>query len=1032
MTTNYKNIKFRYQWLALLIFLLLLAGAVAHNLFKSYNDLISLEEQRLITQARVINTNLSAQLHGTDHILQSMSTNLGLTSPDKWQSLIPNQRIEVITQAILGVRTLLAMDANGIVRLSNHRELIGKNLNNRDYFQIAKKNPDQSTLYVSSPFKTLLGSWGMNIVRVIRNHDGKFAGITAATLDPEYFSTLLSSVNYAKDMRTSLIHGDGILFLSAPELKEKAGLNINIPGSFFSRHLKSGKSETILQGTVYTTGEDRIMAQSTMLPPNLNMNTPLVVAVSRVTSEITKKWRAHFIMQLSILSIVTLSSAILLAAFQKYQARQNEIAIKAKQELMNTRQQLIQIIEFLPDATFVIDREKKVVIWNRAMEQMSGVAKEQMLGKGDHEYSIPFYGTRRNQLLDFLDLDKEELMSKYSHIRKEGDILDAETFCPALNSGTGAYVWATGAPLYDTNGDKIGAVESIRDITKRKKADEFLRKLTHGMEHSANAVLITDVHGNIEYVNRKFTQLTGYSQEEAIGNTPRILKSESTPPEVFRNLWSTILGGQEWRGELLNRRKNGEVYWSMTSISPLHEDSGEITHFIANVEDINERKNAEATIERLAYYDPLTDLPNRRMLHDRLELALKRSRRQESGAALLYIDLDSFKHINDSLGHPAGDRVLKEMATRLTMLLRDDDIVCRLGGDEFAIVLHDIHQEQSVAQVSQKLLESVESPIKLECCEIVTTCSIGIAIFPKDGEDPKTLEKHADIALYHAKSEGKNTFRFFQEDLNHALADRLAMEDGLRHAIERNELELYYQPKVGMESGAVTGLEALIRWNSPRFGFVSPIRFIQLAEETRIIVPIGEWVLKTACIQQVEWSKAGLDMAVAVNLSAVQFKSPSLVERLAAIIDETGIDTSKLELELTESAFVDNPEDAIHLLEQLRNLGCGISIDDFGTGYSSLSYLKAFPVTVLKIDRSFVRDLSHNSGDRAIAQSVVNLANNLDMLTVAEGVETAEQLEILRQIGCSYIQGFFYSKPVSAQEIPRLVASINSASTAHA
>lgn len=434
--------------------------------------------------------------------------------------------------------------------------------------------------------------------------------------------------------------------------------------------------------------------------------------------------------------------------------------------MQGSQQQLMEIIDFLPDATFVIDRDKKIVIWNRAMEKMSGVAKEDMIGKGDHEYTIPFFGCRKSDLLDLFDLDDAELAAGYDYIHRDGEILYAEFFCPSLNGGKGSYVWATCVPLYDVSGQRSGAIESIRDISEHKRNEELTRKLTHGIENSASAVLITDKQGTIEYVNRKFCQLTGYSSGEVLGKNPRILKSESTPREVFDNLWQTILSGREWRGELLNRRSNGEVYWSITSISPLHDDKGEITHFIANVEDINERKNAEATIERMAYYDPLTDLPNRRMMQDRLELALKRSRRQEIGTALLYIDLDGFKHINDNLGHPAGDKLLREMARRFTKILRDDDIVCRMGGDEFAVILHDIHHEQDAAPVAQKLLEELAEPMLLEESEVVVTGSVGIAMFPKDGEDVKTLEKHADIALYHAKEEGKNTFRFFSAELN--------------------------------------------------------------------------------------------------------------------------------------------------------------------------------------------------------------------------------------------------------------------------
>ena len=1016
-----KQKRVQSQWALLIVGLCLLAGAVIHNLYKSYMDILNVEEQRLLTQVRMVNTNLGAQLIATDHILRDISIELKTAPAHRWSKIVPNKRIEFLVDALPGVRTLLAIDANGVVRLSNWKDIIGKNLSQRDYFQAALKQPDTSRLFLSAPFKTLLGAWGINLVRVASDSQGDFAGIIVATLDPEYFKTLLESVCYSSDMWSALVHGNGDLFLMTPAQPQLLGQNLAKPGSFFRRHIESNKPETILRGIVSVTGQKRLMAQYTIRPETLPMDRSLVVAASRDQDAILKGWRKHARSQGFIFAVVSLVSTLTLVSFQRYQREQLQVATKARQELLDARQLLTTVIEFLPDAIFVVDNDKKVVVWNRAIEKMTGVSKEEMIGKGDHEYTIPFYGIRRTQLLDLFDIDDADLKSKYANISRTGETLDAETFCPALYDGEGAYVWATGVPLYDAAGQRIGAIESIRDITERKRNEDFLRKLTHGIENSASAVLITDVHGAIEYVNKKFTQLTGYSPEEAIGKNPRILKSDATPREVFDNLWKTILSGEEWRGELLNRRRNGEVYWSIASISPLHNEQGEITHFIANVEDINERKNAEATIERLAYFDPLTDLPNRRMLQDRLEMALKRSRRQATGAALLYLDLDSFKHINDSLGHPAGDKLLREMASRFTKTLRDDDIVCRLGGDEFAVVLHDIRHDQDVVPIAQKLVDVAAEPMQLEGREVVVTSSVGIALFPKDGSDPKVMSKHADIALYHAKEEGKNTFRFFSEELNNSLRDRIAMEHGLRHVLDRGELELHYQPKVSVATGQVIGVEALLRWNSPEFGLVSPMRFIPLAEETRQIIPIGEWVLRTACQQQLLWQQQGLQLSMAVNLSAVQFKSPSLIDRIAAIIDETGIQPEHLELELTESALVDKPGDVVQVLEQLRSLGCGISIDDFGTGYSSLSYLKNFPVTILKIDRSFVRDLAHDSGDRAIAQSVVSLATNLDMQTVAEGVEELEQLEILKQIGCTYIQGFIHSRPVPADQIPAVV-----------
>lgn len=884
MSKEFKKICL-YQWGLLLLVFILIGGAVVHNLYKSYHDILAGEQHRLLTQARVVHENIASQIAATDRALKFFCQDLKGRTPATWHAAVSNKRMQLFEEVIPGIRVINAIDSSGCVRLSNRSELVGRDLSLRDYFRQAQKQQISNTLYLSAPFRTVLGIWGMNLVRVIEGPEGTFGGVVTATLNPGHFETLLRSVNYSPDMLSAIVHGDGLLFSMSPERTELIGKNLGLPGTLFSRHLASGNHEDVFSDVLYATNDRRIVALTTFSPFDLHLSKPLVVFTSRRLDAITADWRKHVRYQASMFSIITLASSLALLQYQ---------------------------------------RRRRV------------------------------------------------------HIARE------------------------------------------------EQVNAHLRKLTLGIENSANGVMITDVNGNIEYVNRKFTQVTGFSADEAIGRTPRILKSETTPREVFSNLWETIVRGEEWRGELQNRRKNGEIYWSVASISPLRDEHGRITHFIANVEDISERKNAEATIEHLAYYDPLTDLPNRRMLQDRLVLAIRRSQRHGSAMALLYLDLDGFKHINDNLGHPSGDRLLQEMAGRYRTLLRDDDLVCRLGGDEFAVILHDILHEEDVALVANKLLTATSLPMHFESAEVLVTASIGVALFPKDGEDSKTLERNADIALYHAKGEGKNTFRFFADELTTSSRDRIAMEHGLRYALERNELTLLYQPKVDLTSGRVVGVEALLRWNSPAFGFVSPVRFIPLAEETRLIIPIGEWVLQTACRQQVLWREQGLDLQLAVNLSSVQFKSPGLLQQIALLLDQTGIEPEQLELELTESVLIEKPDDAVRTLEGLRSLGCGIAIDDFGTGYSSLSYLKNLPITVLKIDRSFVRDLVHDSGDRAIARSVVELAKSLDMHTVAEGIEQQEQQHILQGLGCTYGQGFLYSRPVAADKMREAVIRIES------
>lgn len=478
-----------------------------------------------------------------------------------------------------------------------------------------------------------------------------------------------------------------------------------------------------------------------------------------------------------------------------------------------------------------------------------------------------------------------------------------------------------------------------------------------------------------------------------------------------------VTASKEVQGGDLSARSG--LPYTIDEIGQLAESFDSMTVSLEHrVQEIN---LAEAEKHRLAFYDPLTGLGNRRLLQDRLALALDRSPRQGTSVALLYIDLDNFKVVNDTFGHIGGDRLLKEMADRFLSLLRKDDVICRIGGDEFAVILHDVDPDDDVTAVLGKLLSAVSAPWALDEKELMVSASIGAALYPRDALDADTLAKYSDMALYQAKSKGKNTFRLFSEELNRLSHERIILTDALRQALERNELVLHYQPKINFDSGRVSGVEALLRWHSPEFGLVMPDRFIPIAEESMMIIEIGEWVLGKACAQQVAWKSQGLDLTVAVNLSAVQFRSASLAQRVQSIIEETDIVPEQLELELTESCLVDDPEETIKVLGALRKLRCQIAIDDFGTGYSSLSYLKNFPVTILKIDRSFVRDLTGDSGERAIAQSVVDLANNLKMTTVAEGVELPEQQKILKDIGCQFCQGHLYSEAVPAESIPGIV-----------
>ncbi len=572
-----------------------------------------------------------------------------------------------------------------------------------------------------------------------------------------------------------------------------------------------------------------------------------------------------------------------------------------------------------------------------------------------------------------------------------------------------------------TNSFNTMAGELEKEITGRARRELELLKVSLVVEQSPNVVLITDTQCNIEYVNLKFTLLTGYTREEAIGKKPSILKSGKTPPEVYKQLYETITSGSEWRGEFCNKKKNGELYWESTVISSIKNAEGVITNFIEIAEDITERRQAEERIHQLSYYDALTGMPNRMLYNDRLSLALASAQRTREMLAVLFLDLDRFKDINDAMGHSIGDQLLKTVAGRLTDSVRKEDTVTRLGSDEFTLLLPGMVQTEDAAGIAQKILEAVKKPLTLSGHEFNITASIGIAIYPSDGEGAETMLKNASTAMYHAKEQGRNNYQFFTPALHTRTVEQMKRESSLHHALEREEFIVYYQPVVDVKTGRIVSSEALLRWQCPECGLVNPAEFIGIAERTGLIVPIGEWVLRAACAQNKALQDAGLPpLMVAVNLSARQFQQKNLVEMVEQALKDTGMDPRFLDLEVTESTAMKNVEAANYMMKRLVGLGVHLVIDDLGTGYSSLSYLKTFPIHALKIDRSFMQDVVTDPNDAAIVTAIISMSKGLKLKVVAEGVETTAQLEFLRSLGCDEAQGYLFGKPMTAGEFKKM------------
>ena len=621
--------------------------------------------------------------------------------------------------------------------------------------------------------------------------------------------------------------------------------------------------------------------------------------------------------------------------------------------------------------------------------------------------------------LDLVSPEQREMVAEWMARCTAGDCGEPYKVVGARKDGSGFPLMMLGES--SRLDDRPASVGTLVDLSSQRQAEESLKLSARVFENAQESIILTDAKFNIVSVNPAFLEMTGYEAEEVLGKNPRLLSSGRHSTEFYVAMWQTINTEDKWQGEIWNCRKNGDVFPVWVRISVYRDAAGKACNYVGIATDISERLAAQESIRQLAYFDPLTQLPNRRMLQDRVGQALASAEREGKLSALLFIDLDQFKTINDSLGHSAGDQLLIEVAKRLLGCVRRMDTVARLGGDEYVVLLTDVTLE-GTSEVARKILDVVALPFQFNEHELGVTPSLGISVFPQDGRDFETLLKHADTAMYRAKDSGRNAYQFFTREMNAAALERLMLENSLRQGLERGEFILYYQPQINVASGLIVGAEALVRWRHPKIGLVPPGKFIPAAETSGLIVSIGEWVLRESCRQNRAWQDAGLPLiSVAVNISSVQFRGGQLEENVRSVLADTGMPAKFLELELTEGILMGGANETVETLKRLSEMGVKLAIDDFGTGYSSLSYLKRFPIDKLKIDQSFVRDIVSDPDDWAIANAVISMGHSLRMSVIAEGVEHAEQLEILRNEGCDEVQGYHFSVPLPAGEFAELL-----------
>ena len=694
---------------------------------------------------------------------------------------------------------------------------------------------------------------------------------------------------------------------------------------------------------------------------------------------------------------------------------QNEELRRAQINLEESRDRYVNLYDFAPVGYLTLTPEGLIVEINLTAAALLGLERTKLLQRRFARFVTSNDKDRwHRHFINVLRHNRQhqcELLLQ----RNDGSRFEVQMDCLRIDVQNGANNGVMG----DADAAKQGGHPqlmriTLTDIHARKQAEAKLHLIAKVFEQSGEAIMVTDANRTIIMVNQAFSNISGYNEAETLGQNQSMLQSDHQSPDFYQNMWMTINVEGHWQGEMAFRRKDGREYMGWLLISRVLDDNHRPSNYIAIFSDITEHKEAQAHIHRLAHFDPLTGLPNRELLKNRFRHDLSTAQRNQGALTLMFLDLDHFKNVNDSLGHQVGDQLLIAWANRLSETIRGQDTVSRLGGDEFILVLPDT-DAAGAAHVVEKLLELSRKPYQIEQYELVVTPSIGIAVYPGDGTDFESLSRSADVAMYRAKQAGRNSYRFFTTEMQANSARVMQLENALRHALQRNEFELYYQPQIQLDDRRMVGVEALLRWHHPEFGELLPAEFIPIAEDSGQILQIGEWILRSAIRQCKDWIDRGFPpTTIAVNLSAVQFRDPRLPELIMQILHETQLPAHYLELELTEGIAMDNPLKVIATMDRLHANGIRIAIDDFGTGYSSLSYLRKFKVYKLKIDQSFVRDIHESSENRAIIMAIISIAKSLGLQTIGEGVESEEQIAFLKEKGCDEAQGYYLGKPLPA------------------
>ncbi|MDR2838943.1 MAG: EAL domain-containing protein [Azonexus sp.] len=896
---------------------------------------------------------------------------------------------EVTSFRIAGVNGNYLYDASG--------KLSDSNISDRDYF-VRLRDDRNAGLAISRPIVSrVTGKTVIVFARRLEDFRGNFAGIVVAALDADYFERYYQGVNVGENGVVALRSADMTLFARWPHWVQQRELHPSSKeiGALLAAGQKSGSVSLASE----LDGQKRIYSYRQI------DGLPLVFVVGLAESEVLAEWQGRAIIYGALGSALLVMLLVVARLWRRRYRAIEALSERMSRAYEEKSRQSRALLDSIPDMAWLLDNEGHFLAVNEAFCQYIERPMAEIVGRTVADLFPPVEAERLRQA-------QREVYSRGEQVRHE-DWFEVK--------GRKRPFLFVRMPVYDEAGELTGLAGVATDMTERFEAEERQRLVTQVFDHSGEAMLILDKERRVVTINHAVTALSGYQLADLQGWRPGSKVTEFKDLLTYEQVVTVLTAAGEWRGELWITRKDGTLLPVGCQITAIRNAAGELVNWSVFMTDVSERKAAEAHIDLLTHFDPLTALPNRQGFSRLIGEWLAADRQ----GLLMLIDLDDqLNRINDAFGHAAGDAVLHRMALRLSRSLGESHMLGRLGGDLFAVLLDEGKLSEPPDVFIKKLLDSLARPIKVEGSDIVLGPSAGICRLFVDGREVATLLQNADAALHQAREMEQASFRFFSVDMNLRMAERLRLESELRGALARGEMEVHYQPQVDLKSGEIVGFESLLRWHHPELGAVSPVRFIPIAEESRLILPIGAWVLEEACRQNKLWQDAGMPpKTVAVNLSAIQFHSTDIIELVKGALARTGLPAHCLELEITESVLVEDPERVVRLMDGLKAVGVSISIDDFGTGYSSLSYLKRFPIDKIKIDRTFVRDLETSANDAAIVRMVVGIAAELEHQVIAEGVEAEGQIEFLRQLRCDAYQGFYCSPAVPASQIPALVAA---------